>query len=71
MCAATSGAQYVVMEHLDITQIVHDHQATLQAEAQEHRKSKTADTPTARQPRLRYQRRNRTAVVARQTLACD
>jgi hypothetical protein len=71
MCAATSDAQYVVMEHIDITQIVHDHQATLVAEAREHRKAKDVDVPAPREPRLRYQRRNRTTTAPSHSLACD
>jgi hypothetical protein len=58
------------MEHIDITQIVHDRQVEREAEALEHRKAQDVDAPVARAPRLRYQRRNRTT-VPRQTLACD
>jgi hypothetical protein len=57
------------MEHIDLTQMVHDHQASLQAEAREHRLTKTDDEPVTREPRLRYERRHRNPAFRRQSLA--
>ena len=68
MCVATSDAQHVVMDTHDLTRLVDDRRASREADACVHRMTKDIDEPTAREPRLRYERRHRAPALRRQSL---
>lgn len=68
MRAATSDAQHVVMDNHDLTRLVADRRASREADACVHRMTKDIDEPTRREPRLRYERRNRRPALGRQPL---
>ncbi len=68
MCPATSEPQHVVMEHTHLTQLVADRRTARETDARDHRLNREAAEPTAREPRLRYERRHR-PLPRRQSLA--
>ncbi len=57
------------MENLDLIQLVNDHRAEREADAQEHRLAKQHGQPAPGQPRLRYVRPHRTVTTPRHSLA--
>ena len=59
----------LVMENLDLTQLVHDRKMEREADAHDHRLTKSVEAPVSRQPRLRYERRHRTPAISHRSLA--